>query len=84
MAELTAFIGVKTMGDFSPNKSKKKYQPMVRGWRYEIRHLMHDFGFSKEICNDVIRETERESNPGTSDEALYDKAWRKFWALLNC
>ena len=84
MAELTAFIGAKTMGDFSPNKSKKKYQPMVRGWRYEIRHLMHDFGFSKEICNNVIKETEREARSGESDEASYDRAWRKFWALLSC
>ena len=84
MAELTAFIGVRTMGDFNPNKNTKKYKPMVRGWKYEIRHLMYDFGFSREVVNSIIRETERESRSGESDEALYDRAWRKFWALLNC
>lgn len=80
MSEVTAFISATTMGGFSPSKGKP--EPTIKRWKSEINSLMKDFNIPKPQRNSIIHETEKESRPGDRSEILYERAWRKFWAIL--
>lgn len=51
-------------------------------WKMEIRTLMRDFSFPKDIIESVIRTTEIEC-PHENADMKYNHAWRKFWTLIG-
>ena len=52
------------------------------GWKAEIAHVMRDFCVPKETINSIITSTRIESHKGDTAEIKYERAWRKFKAVL--
>ena len=52
------------------------------GWKAEIAHVMRDFCVLKETINSIITSTRIESRKGDTAEIKYERAWRKFKAVL--
>ena len=62
-------------------KNNTTYKSRIN-WKMEIRTLMRDFSFPKDIIESVIRTTEIEC-PHENADMKYDHAWRKFWTLIG-